>query len=338
MKSKAALFWFVVSLVLGGLLAVQWREQRQQQLKMDELRLQVEKLAEESRGAAAQAQEFQKERATMQRELAAAQDQAARTSAAAARPTQQNQTSAAKVAASNPGTEKEGGGAGSYFANMLKDPEMRKAMREQQRMGLNMIYGSLFKQLQLSPEQEQKLKDILLDQQMENMSRAGDLMGAGGDRAEAMKKIAEEQKQRQEQIKELLGDEKHAQFEQYSQTMGERVWLEQFGKDVEISPEQKEQLLGIVLEEKKNAQINAGALVKDKDLQNVLGSPEMMERMIAQQEEINTRVLERAGNVLTAEQIRKLEPVLKSQLEMQRAGAKMARQMLANPQGGEAKQ
>jgi hypothetical protein len=121
--------------------------------------------------------------------------------------------------------------------------------------------------------------------------------------------------------------------------MGERVWLDQFGKDVEISPDQKEQLLAIVLEEKKNAQINRGAqLGTGKELQNVLGSPELMERMIAQQEEVNTRVLERAGNVLTADQVRKLEPLLKSQLDMQRAGAKMARQMFANPQGGEAKQ
>jgi hypothetical protein len=154
-----------------------------------------------------------------------------------------------------------------------------------------------------------------------------------------MKKIAEEQKQRQEQIKELLGDDKYPQFEQYSQTMGERMMLDQFGKDVEISPDQKEQLLSIVLEEKKNAQINAGAqLGTGQDFQNVLGTPEMMERLIAQQQEVNTRVLERAGNILTAEQVRKLEPVLKSQLDMQRAGAQMARHMFANPQGGEPKQ
>ena len=98
-------------------------------------------------------------------------------------------------------------------------------VEEAKRMGVNMIYGTLLKQLQLPPEQEQRLKDLLLDQQMENMSHAGDLMGAGGDRVEAMKKIGEEQKQRQEQMKELLGDEKYSQFEQYNQTMGERMML-----------------------------------------------------------------------------------------------------------------
>jgi len=177
----------------------------------------------------------------------------------------------------------------------------------------------------------------LLDQQMENMSHAGDLMGAGGDRAEAMKKIAEEQKVRQGEIKDLLGEEKYAQFEQYSQTMGERMMLEQFGRDAEILPDQKEQLLAIVLEEKKNAQINAGAQLgsENKDFQNAIASPELMERLIAQQEQVNARVVERAGNVLSAKQVRKLEPLLKSQLDMQRAGAKMARQMFANPGAGE---
>src|SRR5436190_8163564 len=108
MKSRLAVFWFVVSLVLSGFLAVQSRQQRQQQLKMDDLQLQVEKLAQESRGAAATVQELQKERGTMQRELAAAQDQTTRTSAAAvAAPPQQAQTSTAKPAASSAGVGKE---------------------------------------------------------------------------------------------------------------------------------------------------------------------------------------------------------------------------------------
>jgi hypothetical protein len=156
MKSRMAAFWFVVSLALGGFLAVQWRQHRQQQVKMDDLQLQVEKLAQESRGAASKVQELEKERGTMQRQLAAAQDQAARTSAAADDLlTKDTPTITPKATASNASGGKDGGGPGNFFANLLKDPEARKAMREQQRMGLNMIYGSLFKQLQLSPEQEQ---------------------------------------------------------------------------------------------------------------------------------------------------------------------------------------
>src|SRR5262249_21307231 len=148
-------------------------------------------------------------------------------------------------------------------------------------------------------------------------------------RAEAMQKIAEQQKEREQQMKEVLGDEKFAQLQDYNQTVGERMMLEQFGRDVEVTPEQKEQLLGIVLEEKKNMQINLGAeaLNANKDPQSVISSPELMEKMLTQQKQVNERVLERASTVLTADQVRKLGPLLDSQIEMQRAGAKMAQQM-----------
>ena len=58
---------------------------------------------------------------------------------------------------------------------------------------------------------------------------------------------------------------------------------------------------------------------------------EMQEQMFAQQEEVNIRVLERAGQILTPEQSAKLGPLLQSQLEMQKAGMKMAREMFKDP-------
>jgi hypothetical protein len=81
-------------------------------------------------------------------------------------------------------------------------------------------------------------------------------------------------------------------------------------------------------EEKKNVQINTGQdFTKIENAQAAIGSPEMAQRLFDQQQRVNTRVLERAGEVLTPEQVQKLEPVLKSQLDMQRAGMKMAREM-----------
>jgi hypothetical protein len=217
----------------------------------------------------------------------------------------------------------------SMMAKMLKDPEMRKAMAQQQKMGLNMVYGSLFKHLQLTPEQEDKFKEILLDQHLSNMSQAGGLMEGGERRAEVMQQMAADQKEREQQMKDLLGEEKFAQYQNYNQTIGERMAIEQLGKEVEITPEQSEFLMAIIGEEKKNAQINMGVDLSNsgQNMQAVLGSPEITERFLQQQEQVTARVLERASQVLTPDQVRKLAPVLESQLEMQRAGVKMARQM-----------
>jgi len=129
----------------------------------------------------------------------------------------------------------------------------------------------------------------------------------------------------------VLGDDDFAKYKNYTQTMGERVMLDQFGKQLDLKPEQTDQLLDIMREEKKNVQINQGAPPYDpkKDWQQVMQDEGAAEKLFSQQEQVNQRVLERAGQILTPEQIQQLGPVLQSQLEMQRAGMKMARKMFA---------
>jgi hypothetical protein len=331
MKSKAAVFWFVVSLVLGGLLIVQWQGREKQQLMIEKLQLQVEKSASKP-DLEARVKELEKERMKLNGDLRAAEYElnSVRLSTAAAQ--QGTNATAGPSAMKQPQEGGQGGGAamGKMLANMLKDPEMRKAMEQQQRMAMDMIYGSLVKQLQLSPEQEKKFKDMLLAQQMENVSQAGAMFdGDPEQRAKLAKELAEKRTANEEKMKELLGEEKFAQYQDYNQTIGERMMLDQFARNAEISPEQNEQLLAIMREEKKNVQINLGNPAADptQDWQAVLGSDEATAKLFAQQEEVNNRVMERAAQVLTPEQMQKFGPVLKSQLEMQKAGLKMARQM-----------
>jgi hypothetical protein len=336
MRSKAAVFWFVLSLVLGGLLIVQWKGQEQQQLLVEKLQLQVEKSAGKP-DLEARVKELEKERMKLNGELRASEYElnSVRLSSAAAL-----QMTNAPFGASGSATpqgengEQSGGaGMGKMLANMLKNPEMRKAMEQQQGMAMDMIYGSLVKQLQLSPEQEKKFKERLLAQQMENLSQAGAMFDGDPDqRAKVAKALAEKRAGNEEQMKELLGDEKFAQYQDYNQTIGERMMLDQFARTAEISPDQNEQLLAIMREEKKNVQVNLGTQQGDptQDWQAVLGSDEATAKLFSQQEEVNNRVMERAAQVLTPEQLQKFSPVLKSQLEMQKAGLKMARQMFGD--------
>jgi hypothetical protein len=331
MKSKAAVFWFVVSLVLGGLLIVQWQGREKQQLMIEKLQLQVEKSASKP-DLEARVKELEKERMKLNGDLRAAEYElnSVRLSTAAALQGTNAMAGPATVNQSQERGQGAGAGMGKMLANMLKDPEMRKAMEQQQGMAMDMIYGSLVKQLQLSPEQEKKFKDMLLAQQMENVSQAGAMFdGDPEQRAKLAKELAEKRTANEEKMKELLGEEKFAQYQDYNQTIGERMMLDQFARNAEISPEQNEQLLAIMREEKKNVQINLGNPAADptQDWQAVLGSDEATAKLFAQQEEVNNRVMERAAQVLTPEQMQKFGPVLKSQLEMQKAGLKMARQM-----------
>ena len=334
MKSKAALFWFVVSLVLGVALALQWTAGKKKQLAMEKLQIQVEKSAS-SAAMEARVKELEKERQQLTGELRAAEYElnTARMSSAAAM--QMTNAPRAQIAGAASGMERQGnaeGGAamGKMLGNMLKDPEMRKAMEQQQRMGMDMIYGGLMKQLQLSPEQEKKFKDMLLAQQMENLSQAGAMFdGDATDRAKVAQELAAKRVENEEKIKELLGEEKFAEYQDYNQTMGERMMLDQFARSTDVSAEQSAQLLAIMREEKKNMQINLGNQATDptQDWQAVLASEDATAKLFSQQREVNQRVLERAGQILNAEQMEKFSETLKSQEAMQEAGMKMAQQM-----------
>ena len=334
MRSKAAVFWFVVSLVLGVALALQWNAGKKKQLTMEKLQVQVEKGAS-APVMEARIKELEKERQQLTGELRAAEYElnTARMSSAAAM--QMTNAPRGQIAGSSGAGDEQGrgeGGAamGKMLGNMLKDPEMRKAMEQQQRMGMDMVYGGLMKQLQLPPEQEKKFKDLLLAQQMENLSQAGAMFdGDATDRAKVAQELATKRMENEEKIKELLGEEKFAEYQDYNQTMGERMMLEQFARSTEISPEQNAQLLAIMREEKKNMQINLGNQAMDptQDWQAVLASEDATERLFSQQREVNQRVLERAGQVLSSEQMEKFSEALKSQAAMQEAGMKMAQQM-----------
>jgi hypothetical protein len=344
MKSKMALLWFIVSLALAATLFVQMRNARKQKLLLEKLQLQIEN---DSHSSQAKVKDLEKSSMMLRGQLQAAEGELASARGAyQALAQKMNSAPASSAAAGNSSANASSGGAdskppGNFLASMLKDPEMKKAMAEQQRMAMDMMYNSLLKKLQLSPEKEQEFKKIMLDQQMSNLDQAQAMMDQSNtNRAELAQKMAQERDQRDEQLKQLLGDDDYTKYKNYTQTMGERMMLDQFGKQIDLKPDQTDQLLDIMREEKKNVQINQGAPPFDptKDWQQVIQDDGAAEKLFSQQEQANQRVLERAGQILTPEQIQQLGPVLQSQLEMQRAGMKMARKMFAPAGPGAAPQ
>jgi hypothetical protein len=339
MKSKLAVLWFIVSLALAATLFVQMRNARKQKLLLEKLQLQIEN---DGHSSQAKVKDLEKSSMMLRGQLQAAEGELASARGAyQALAQKMNSTSVSAAVPGAPGNASAGGAnsqpAGNFLASMLKDPEMKKAMAEQQRMAMDMMYSSLLKKLQLSPEKEQEFKKIMLDQQMSNLDQAQAMMDQSNtNRAELSQKLAQERDERDQQIKQLLGDDDYTKYKNYTQTMGERMMLDQFGKQMDLKPDQTDQLLDIMREEKKNVQINQGAQPFDptKDWQQVMQDDSAAEKLFSQQELANQRVLERAGQSLTPEQIQQLGPVLQSQLEMQRAGMKMARKMFAPAPAG----
>jgi hypothetical protein len=227
---------------------------------------------------------------------------------------------------------------------MMSDPAMREMVRTQQKSALNQMYGPLFRELSLNPEQKQQFLDVLLDQMMSGMTNASGLFGGQGPRADALQAIKEQEKEMQAKLKQLLGDERYGRYEDYQKSVNERMMVNSLRQQMDESPtplrdEQSAQLLAIMREEKARVPpVIPSTASSAADALQALGSDEAVSRQLQWQEDYHHRLVERAKQVLTPEQMKAYEEFLQSQLAMQKMGMKMARDMFGDGQPNPASQ
>ena len=233
------------------------------------------------------------------------------------------------VLASPPG-EKAAGAKGpdfmGRFAEMMQKPEMQEAMRAQQKLMLPMLYGALFKKLQLSPEALDQLKDIQLDKQM-----AGMAMMAKGDKKAQMAALAEARKDADQAVKELLGDEQYAIYQDYEATVGERMLVGQLNqqltdKNMALDEVQQEELVTLMIEERAKVKLPSG-LEQQAAWAGGMPSTEALEKLLQQQQELNQRVHARSNEFLSEAQQAELQAYQDSQIQAQRLGIQMMQGM-----------
>ena len=222
------------------------------------------------------------------------------------------------------------------MAKMFTDPEMKKSMKAQQAMGVRMMYGDLFKQLGLSPQDAEQLADILAERQMEMSAAAMSAMGADGKlNPDMAAKTQEATKHYDEQLKATLGDANYQKLQNYEKSMGDRFMMQQYdgqfaAAGTPLEPRQREALLGIMQDERLH--------LPESPFNQTGGNPQAqfdalkddgaMDKYFAQQEEMNRRVLERARQTLSADQVAALQKAQQQMLEMMRGQMKMSRELL----------
>ena len=229
--------------------------------------------------------------------------------------------------AANTNLQDNKNGLGDMLAEMLKDPEMKKAMEAQQRQIVKTMYGALFKDLKLTPEETDRFTELLLAQQMQNMDVATGFMSKDGDKADLTKKVTARQEETEAQLKELLGDERFTTYKDYTTTLPDRMALDQFKTQFSenaLSDQQQQQLLQIMGEERKN--MNLTDFSKAENFSQ-LASAGALEKMMEQQKAANERVYARATELLTPSQLQSFGAFQTNQLQMQQMGFKMAQKM-----------
>ena len=147
--------------------------------------------------------------------------------------------------------------AGDRMRNMFKDPGMRALVEQQQLAQIEMLYGRLFDQLGLTPEEKTNFKNLLGARTKAQMDLGLQLMDASLTPAKR-KELAEGYKAYQAEsdkaIEAFLNNkEDFTLFKRWEGTAGERTKLDMAGRsqfaaiNQPLTPQQEEQLIDAMI-------------------------------------------------------------------------------------------
>src|SRR5688572_12175349 len=150
----------------------------------------------------------------------------------------------------------------SPISSVISDPEARSMIREQQKVGMSMLYKEFGKRAKLSPEMTQKFVDVLADDIMENVDHVGALLQEGKSREEIDQVFTAQEAALSAKLKELLGPEGFAQYQDYTRSLASHLTAEQFKSEMSGEKDEKQakgkQLYEAMLKETQAALAAAG--------------------------------------------------------------------------------
>ena len=246
-----------------------------------------------------------------------------------------------------PGEEKGGNGMMEGIAKMFSTEEGRKMMRSQMTMGLKMQYGSLAKDLKLDPKVADQVLSLLGDRQAALTEATFAAMKNGTLDEAATKEIAAKsevlQKEYDAKLKAVLGDTGMSQLHDYERTLGDRMMLnmheQQFSAaGAPLGDTQRDSLLQIMKDERLKTPASAFDASNAGDTSKTMAAirdDAAVANWLKQEEDYQRRVLQAATQTLNPDQVNALQESFKQQLEMQRFGVKMSKEMFKGT-GGQA--
>ncbi len=323
MKRAVLSLLIVLTIALAAAAFLQTREEKKKTMEVAVLRQELEKAASQSRETTEKIESLENKA-----QILTAESAALREKLHAASPAVPAMTPAA-AESTDASTEKPKGGMADMLGKMFKDPQMKKAMAAQQTMALRQFYSDFVKSSNLTPEQAEQFYNAIGERQMAMMEKAGDFM-KGGQQTDEMKRAMEEDTKKFEaQLKEIIGDKGAKQFHDFEMTLPDRIAMNQFSQQLSsggtpLSADQNRALLQVMSEERRN---NPATPAKLNKFDGANMSDEQIQQFFTQQEDVNSRVRTRAMSLLTAEQMKAFEQFQKQQINMQRMGMTMAREM-----------
>jgi phage terminase small subunit len=345
MRKTLVILLSVATVALGVICSVQWRQLRQERTRHAALERALREETQTREEQVAKARELELRANRLQKDL---QEFSAVTSNLRTSESMQrsNATALAERVKAVKNSAGQAGVSGKdmreMVSSMMKNPEMRKMIRGQQKAAVEMMYSGLFKQLQLAPEEKAELSELLIESQMRQVDGAQGLFGdsEGQDPAQARADFAQAKKETDAQVKDLLGEERYATYQDYQKNITERMQLDQLktrleGAQMPLEEAQLAQLLKLMKDEKAKV---PPAIPTDPNLSpaetKALMTADNLDKQVQWMEDYNKRVLDGAAGLLTPDQLKQFREMQEQQASMQKMGLKMAKEMFGQ-QGGQ---
>jgi hypothetical protein len=169
-------------------------------------------------------------------------------------------------------------GSNSFLSaaiKMAKDPAFKDLMASQAEMMVPMMYGGLLKKLQLSPEQDREVRQILARSQKESMSAGLDMLDGDASidqffkegfkptpemESKAMElatKMEDDKAQVRQELAEILTPKQLALYDDYEEHQPERMQQEQYETELSsiapaLTPENRARAVQVIMEESQS--------------------------------------------------------------------------------------
>ena len=207
-----------------------------------------------------------------------------------------------------------------YTKNMLSNPAFNKKKRDILTLNLGNDFDPLFKKLNISKEEFDEFKGLLVDKMMEVDSISASIIGASSDeeKAKAIQQSIEIREKYENQISELLGEENET-YQSYLTRLTERRSLNEFmetlSPDNRINEDQTEALINSMYEARKAANAEMGS---DSNMRSILNASEDTRKWrIEKTKRINEKYIETSRDMLSPEQVEQYERYLQQKIDME---------------------
>jgi hypothetical protein len=217
---------------------------------------------------------------------------------------------------------------------MLKDPEYRALMRDQQKLALQQAYADLDLFLALTPEETERLLDVLAEQALRSMEQRptmaewNDGPPSEADLREWQRKMEEQRRQNEAELAAVLGT-KYRDWQEYQQNGWSRSQVARLRQTLSLTnePLRQDQIkpLAEAIAREQRDLFAARAAPSRRPMQDPQTRMRLSEEMLERTAQTHQRIRDAVSGILSPAQLEQLQRQQEQELKAQELALRQQR-------------